>query len=137
MAKGTRPPISQVPPSDFAQVPPRDLHPVADIRLVITDVAKLTERIDNLIQRVSELKTDGKETRDKLDNVKESIDSFKGGMKIVASLYALALVLVSAFFAWFLRPAPSTAPTQPTVLDRQNPGSPAPNEKGAAEAAPK
>lgn len=101
--------------------PPRDLHPVADIRLVITDVAKLTERIDNLIDRVSDLRTDGKETRDKLYDVKESIASFKGAMKVFGGLYALALVLVAAFLTWYLRPGPQL-PAQPPRASQQDNG---------------
>lgn len=96
--------------------PVRDLHPVADIRLVIVDLAKLTERIDNLIERVGDLKVDGKETRDSLFEIKESIASFKGGMKVASALYALALVLVASFLAWFLRPDAPPPTTNATTV---------------------
>lgn len=102
-------------PDAFAQVAPRDLHPVADIRLVITDVAKLSERIDNLIGRVSDLKADGKEAREKSDKMKESIDSFRGAMKVMGGIYAFALVLVAAFLAWFLKPVPAPVVAMPTA----------------------
>jgi len=119
------------PPDDFALARPRDLHPVADIRLVITDIAKLTERIDNLIERVGDLKADGKETRDKLDGVKEDIAGFKGAIKVFGAIYTLALVVLGAFLAWYLRPdpaAPATAPVAPQTI--------APQKEGAAEATP-
>jgi hypothetical protein len=123
------------PPQEFAAVQPRDLHPVADIRLVITDVAKLTERIDNLIVRVGELRTDGKETRDKLDEVKDAVASFKGAMKIVASLYALALVLTGVFFTWYLKQSVLTQAPASQVVAAQSQEA-AGQEKGGAEATP-
>jgi hypothetical protein len=81
-------------PQEFAQVAPRDLHPVADIRLVITDVAKLTERIDNLIERVGDLKADGKETRDRLFSIEKSISFVKGAMWVLGGLFTIALVVI-------------------------------------------
>ncbi len=37
------------PPHDFANVPPpKDLYPTSDIRFVLVELGKLTEKIDNL-----------------------------------------------------------------------------------------
>lgn len=119
-------------PEDFAQGTPRDLHATSDIRFVMRETATLTERIEGLSkaidklgtsfeksldrhsadlkERLSELRTDHKETTTKLGVAKESIDSFKGAMKVFGGLYALALVLTAAFLAWYLRPT-AVAPT--------------------------
>lgn len=133
MAKPPRGPQGvDVPPNEFAQVAPRDLHPTSDIRFVMTEVAKLTTRVDGLVasfeklsptfekaidrhagdtkERFVELKSEAKETREKLQDVKESIATFKGAMKIFGGLYALALIVFGAFLTWYLRPAPPTAP---------------------------
>ncbi len=110
------PVIANVPPEDFAQVPPpRNLHPVADIRLVITDLAKLTERIDSLIEKVADLKADGRDTREKIVTVEKSIAGFEGSIKVFGRIYTLALVIVAALLAWLLRPAPQqpVAPALP------------------------
>lgn len=93
-------------------------------------LAFLIERVDNLIrasdkleasferaldkqavdtkERLNEIKSDVKETNTKLTDMKSSIDSFKGAMKVMGGIYALALIVVSAFLAWYLRPAPAT-----------------------------
>jgi len=46
----SRPRDASAPPTDFAQVPPRDLHPVADIRFVMIELGKLTANVDRLIE---------------------------------------------------------------------------------------
>src|SRR5438045_2809631 len=89
-------------PRDEPRGPPRDLHPTSDIRFVIVEVSKLTERVDNLAQalaklpldldrtlekhaadvkeRIGELKTDGKETRKDVHDIQKSISFVKGAI---------------------------------------------------------
>jgi hypothetical protein len=154
-----KPPVRAVdaPPEDFAHVPPRDLHPVADIRLVITDVAKLAERMDALIatvekltpafekaldrqsvdvkERIADLKTDGGKTRDKLVDVEKDIARFEGSVRVFGKIYALALVIVAALLAWFLRPSPvPSAPPSPAATAAAE--IEANTKNGAAEATP-
>lgn len=115
-------------PDDFPQVEPQELFPSNNIRFVMWEVAKLTERVDALAksidgigpafekaldkhssdvkERLGEMKTDGKTSSDKVANLKESIDSFKGAMKVLGGIYALVLILAAAFLTWYLRPAP-------------------------------
>lgn len=99
------------------------------------ETAKLTERVDGLAksidglgptwekaldkhgvdikERFAELKSDMKQTSDKVSNLKESIDSFKGAMKVVGGLYALVLIVIGAFLAWYLRPIPTPPVAEP------------------------
>jgi hypothetical protein len=134
---------SQKPPStpdDFPQVEPAELFPTNNIRFVISETAKLIERVDSLTraiekadnkseraldkhaaemkERFTDLKSEVKENAIKLSEVKSSIDSFKGAMKVLGGFYALALVLVAAFLAWYLRPIPQTV--QGAVQPRSN-----------------
>lgn len=131
-------------PQEFAQTTPRDLHPTSDIRFVMVEVSKLTERLDNLIstveklsptfekaldkhttdvkERLTDMKADSKETREKLGTMKESIDSFKGAMKVFAGIYALALLLGGVFLTWYLKPMPvapaPVAAQQPPITNQ-------------------
>lgn len=159
MAKAATPkPATPKPatPVDFAQVEPDELFPTNNIRFVMWETAKLTERVDGLTkavdklgpafekaldkhaadikERISDVKADGKETSKKLGEVKESIDSFKGAMKVFGGIYALALVLVAAFLAWFLRPvSPAPAPVSPSTVVPSQQGS-GPQANAAASA---
>ena len=90
-------------PGQLPQGSPADLYQMTDIRVVMVEMGKLTERIENLTNRVGELKDDGKETRDKLDEVKLGIASFKGAMKVWAGLFALGLVLIPVILGWYLK----------------------------------
>jgi hypothetical protein len=95
MAGGRRAgPSDQGAPGELPQGSPRDLHPTSDIRFVITEVAKLTERIDNLIDRVGDLKSDGKETRDRLFSIEKSISFVKGAVWVLGGFFALSLVVI-------------------------------------------
>jgi len=130
----------------------RDLHDTSDIRFVMVELGRLTERLDVLTsaiekqsaafekasekqtadfkERFVEVRSDAKEVRDKLHEVDKSIATFKGGLKIIHLLYAAGLVLMSVFLAWYLRPAP-----QPATLQAVSPASEAPDQKTeAAEA---
>jgi hypothetical protein len=140
-------------PREMPNSVPRDLHPVADIRLVITDVAKLEERINGLIvaveklaptfekaldkqsvdlkERIAELKSDGEKTRDKLVDVQKDVSGFEGSVRVFAKIYALALVLVAALLAWFLKPTPPPMP-QPAVAAPSQATPAAPKNEAAA-----
>lgn len=127
MAKGTGP--LQGVPSEEPSVQPRELYETSDIRFVMTEVAKLGERIDGLVKAAErqssehkelckEIKADDKETAKKISDLKESIDTFKGGMKMVSAGYALLLIVISVGLAYFLRQpsAEQTKPVQPEIV---------------------
>ncbi|MFL6844246.1 MAG: hypothetical protein ACJ8ER_05125 [Allosphingosinicella sp.] len=167
MAKAP-PPKAATTPDDFAQVEPDELFPTNNIRFVMWETAKLTERVEGLTkaidklgpsfekalekhavamkERVDELKTDlsarvtdvrndGTKTHDQLVSVKESVDKFKGAMKLVSALYAGALALVAAFLAWYLKPVPlPPAPATPVIAAPSSQGTAA-EINGAASAA--
>jgi hypothetical protein len=124
-------PPSQKPPSspdDFPQVEPTELFPTNNIRFVIAETAKLIERVDALTrasekvgdkfdkaldkhtidvkERIADLKSDVKDNATKLSDMKTSIDAFKGAMKVFGGIYAFVLMVMAAFLAWYLRPAP-------------------------------
>jgi hypothetical protein len=105
------------------------------------ETAKLTERVEALTraidklgpaferalekhaadmkERVADIKSDAKESNKQVSGVTESIASFKGAMKVFGGIYALALVLVAAFLAWYLRPdtpAPSSPVPAPVTI---------------------
>ena len=66
------------------------------------------------------MKTDNKESSANFRELKGSIDSFKGAIKVLGGIYALALVLIAAFLTWYLRPIPQGAlPVSPTDLQPQ------------------
>ncbi len=149
MAKAT-PPKEAATPKDFAQVEPEELFPTNNIRFVMWETAKLTERVEGLTkaidklapafertfdkhaadmkERIADVKADAKATRDALGKVKESIDSFKGAMKVLGGIYALALVVVAGLLAWALRPpSPPAAPVSaPAVAPTPQGSAPAP-----------
>ena len=138
-------PSSQKPastPEDFPQVEPTELFPTNNIRFVIAETAKLIERVNALStsvdklgatfdksldkhsadmkERIAEVKTDNKESSANFRELKGSIDSFKGAIKVLGGIYALALVLIAAFLTWYLRPIPQGAlPVSPTDLQPQ------------------
>ncbi len=93
---------SEGAPQELPQGSPRDLHPTSDIRFVIVEVAKLTERIDHLIDRHSELKSDAKETHGKLIEIEKSISFVRGAIWVFGGIFALALVILGAVVAWKL-----------------------------------
>lgn len=72
-----KPPIREADttPTDYAQVPPRDLHPTSDIRFVIVEVAKLTTLVERLIKDV-----EGQEK--KIDDLRHQATFIKGGIAV-------------------------------------------------------
>jgi hypothetical protein len=109
------------------------------------ETAKLTERVEALTKSVDKLgpvfekalerhstdvkerftegKAENKETASKVDRLEASIDSFKGAIKVLGGLYALALVVAAGFLTWYLRsPPPIPAQPAPTAADA-SPGS--------------
>ena len=142
-------------PRELPQGTPRDLHPTSDIRFVMTEVAALTERVNGLIttvdkltpafekaldkqsadvkERIADLKADGTKTRDKLVEVEKNISSFEGSVRVFGKIYALALVVVAALLAWFLKPVtPPTAAADQTTSSLSDDA--APQENAVAEA---
>lgn len=139
MAKRPSPQKPASTPEDFPQVEPTELFPTNNIRFVIAETAKLIERVSALStsvdklgasfekaldkhsadmkERVTEVKADSKEISANLRELKGSIDSFKGAIKVLGGIYALALVLIAAFLAWYLRPISQGAlPARPADL---------------------
>jgi len=113
----------------------------ADIPFLVAEIATLTERVGNLIDRVADLKADGKETRDKLDLVRTDIATFKGAMRLAAGIYALCSAVFTAllivFLTWLLRPAtPPQAPPQPAAA-APSPAVPSGPKNEAAAATPR
>lgn len=144
------------PPEDFAQVPPRNLHDTSDIRFVMVEMGKLTERLDGLIaaveklppaieksaerqtadmkERFVEVKADIKDSREKIQGLTNDISTFKGGLKTAHLFYALVLVAFGAFLTWYLRPTPQTHSPVPQVSTEG--AETAVQKEGAAEATP-
>lgn len=85
-------PAESGPPEDFPQVPPRDLYPLSDIRLVIQEVAKLSALVDRLI-------SDVKDQGDKIDKVRHQVTFVKGALWVLGGLLALVGVAVVWYFS--------------------------------------
>lgn len=66
----------------------------------MTEVAALAERVNHLIDRVGEMRTDAKESGDKLHEIEKSISFVRGAVWVFGGFYALALVIISAVLAW-------------------------------------
>ncbi len=81
------PPVPSTPTEYPGSPPVRELHPTSDIRFVMVEVAKLTTKVDRL---VDDVKSHG----DKLDKIGTRMTWFSG----VAAASAL---LLAAFFGIF------------------------------------
>ncbi|MBW6522516.1 hypothetical protein KZ810_03315 [Sphingomonas sp. RHCKR47] len=102
-------------PKDEPQGNPRDLHPTSDIRFVMIEVAKLSERVDTLVadvgkvgpnfekaaealskdlkERLAELKSEGKETTGSIKKIENDMSFFKGAVWVLGGIFALFLVI--------------------------------------------
>ena len=82
----------QGPPTDEPRVTPRELHPTSDIRFAITEIAKYGERIDNLAEKIGDLRTEVGKADDRLDTIERGVSFVKGAMWVFGGLFALLLV---------------------------------------------
>lgn len=80
------------PPRDFANVPaPRDLYPTSDIRFVLIELGRISERIEALVRKVDCV-------GDRLGKVETAIDRVKTGLIVGAAIFSI----VGALFWWAL-----------------------------------
>jgi hypothetical protein len=77
--------------SDIPTGPPRDLHPVADIRFVMNEMGKLTAKVDRLI-------ADVEKHGDKVDALREQMSYFKGAFWIAGLVFAACAAAVGWLF---------------------------------------
>lgn len=118
-------------PQEFPATTPDELFPTNNIRFVMWETAKLTERVDGLTnaveklgpgfekaldrhtadlkERLADLTATSKQHAKELGEVKSSIDTFKGAMKVLGGVYTFALVVMGAVLAWALRPVEPAA----------------------------
>lgn len=102
MARPGRDGQHQGAPEEQPQGQPRDLHPTSDIRFVMTEVATLTERISNLIDRVDGLKDDGKDAKTRLHEIEKSISFVKGAIWVFGALSGVALLILGVVLKKYL-----------------------------------
>jgi hypothetical protein len=76
-------------PIETTTSPPRDLHPVTDIRFVINEVGKLSAKVDRLIE-------DTKENTKALEKHTTKIAQFETTAKVLA----FAIAVAAAVFWW-------------------------------------
>lgn len=84
----------QGPPEDEPRGQPRELHPTSDIRFAITEIAKYGERVDNLADKISDLKAEIGKADDRLDSIEKGISFVKGAMWVFGGVFTLALVVI-------------------------------------------
>jgi hypothetical protein len=82
-----RPPAQDQKPEEFPQTTPRDLHPTSDIRFVMVEIAKLTTKVDRLIEDV-----DGQDK--KIELLMHQSTFIKGGIAVA--------VIAMGGFGWFI-----------------------------------
>jgi hypothetical protein len=76
-------------PAEITTTPPRDLHPVADIRFVINELGKLTAKVDRLIE-------DTKENTKALEKNTTKIAQFETTAKVLGG----AIFVIAVVFWW-------------------------------------
>jgi hypothetical protein len=86
VVKSTKNPEQPTTPSEFAQVPPRDLYPTSDIRFVLVEIGKLSASVDRLIDDVSAQGT-------KVDAIRHQVSFIKGAMWASGILIAAVLTI--------------------------------------------
>lgn len=86
-------------PLDEPRGPPRELHPTSDIRFAITEIAKYGERVDNLAEKIGDLKIEVGKADDRLDAIEKGISFVKGAIWVFGGLFAFLLVVVGVLLA--------------------------------------
>jgi hypothetical protein len=81
-------------PTEEPRGPPRDLHPIADIRFVITELATLGQKIENLAEKISEMKSEQKDGRDRLHSIEKGVAFVKGALWVFGGIFAIMLVIL-------------------------------------------
>jgi len=110
------PPDGSEVPQEFAASAPRELHATSDIRFVMRETAALSERIEGLSkaieklgpgfdkaleknatdlkERIADLKSDAKESVEKIREIENSVSFVKGVMWVLGGLFAIAIVIL-------------------------------------------
>ncbi len=78
-------------PEEFAQTPPRDLHPTSDIRFVMVNIGDLSSKVDALIKSV-----DGH--GDKIDDLRHKVSFVKGAIWVMGAVLGLMVVIATWYF---------------------------------------
>ena len=104
-------------PQDFPETsPPDELFPTNNIRFVMWETAKLTERVDGLTkaieklgpsferalekhavdvkERIADVKADVKESSGKITDLEKGVSFVKGAMWVLGGLFAIAIVIL-------------------------------------------
>ncbi len=102
-------------PKDFPAVEPQELFPTNNIRFVISETAKLIERVDALTkvsekvgetldrsldkhtadvkERIAEVRADVKESAGKIADLEKGVSFVKGAMWVFGGLFAIAIAI--------------------------------------------
>lgn len=125
-----RPMVEKGPPASYPEGDPQGApwdhsFTLQAVMQMQKDLGILGEKIDRMREDHADAKADGAKTRDKLADVEKSIASAQGALKVFGPLYALLLVVIAAFLAWFLRPVPVTPLSAVTPQQGQAPVLPA------------
>lgn len=106
-------------PEEFPQVEPQELFPSNNIRFVMWEVAKLTERVEaltkaiekvgpamekamdrhaaDLKEKVGDLKSDLKETDTKVVAIEGKVNFVRGAMWVFGGLFTIAIVILGVW----------------------------------------
>lgn len=79
-------------PEEFAQTPPRDLHPTSDIRFVMVNIGVLSSKVDSLIKSVDS-------HGDKIDDLRHKVSFVKGAMWVFGGVLAVLSVALVWYFS--------------------------------------
>jgi hypothetical protein len=91
LAKGTPPQDQNTTPEEFPSVSPRELYPTSDIRFVIVEIAKLTTKVERLIEDVNG-------HGDKIDALRHQVTFVKGAMWVIGGIMTLVVLALGWYF---------------------------------------
>jgi hypothetical protein len=120
------PPGKEIPRT-VANVPPPDLHPTSDIRLVMIEVAKLQTQHEFVQRDVGEARTDMKDVRDRLSRLEIRVDHLpsKG---FIAAIVMTAVIILGGLFtiapklqSWLALDPQLHSQADPSLSGKKNP----------------
>lgn len=111
-------------PQSVPQIEPQELHPTNNIRFVMFEVAKLVERVDHLTKAIEklpasmekatdkisadakerhvELKSEHKDTRDRVITIESKVAFVKGAVWVGGGLFAVCMVVLGVLTKYAL-----------------------------------
>jgi hypothetical protein len=117
----TAPTTDSTTPSEFPQIPPRDLYATSDIRFVMRDIGELTAKIDRLID-------DTKENSAKISDLSKKMVRYEVAFYVGVALIGGFLWLSWYFFGDLIKTTVSSS-VRASLIESQKPPQTSTNEQ--------